>query len=309
MTLQQFEYIVALDEYRHYVTAAAHCFVSQPNLTMQVKKLEEEIGVRIFDRDKKPLQPTKIGREIITRARQILRETKQLKEFVNHEKESLEGEFTIGIIPTLAPYLLPLFLPSFMKENPKVHLKIQELQTSQIITQLENGIIDIGLLVTPLNEPSIKELPLFYEPFLLYLPENHKLFDRKLMLAEDLDPSEVLVLDEGHCFREQALAICKGAKHGSSIGFEYQSGSIEALKSLVQKGVGYTLVPELSVIRELGDRHVRRFTNPEPVREVSIVVHSSYIRESVVNRLKETIQKVIPSRFLDRQSIVAFDWQ
>ena len=133
MTLQQFEYVVALDEYRHYVTAAEHCFVSQPNLTMQVKKLEDEIGVRIFDRDKKPLQPTEIGKEIIARARQILRESRQLKEFVNHEKESMEGEFTIGMIPTLAPYLLPHFLPLFMKENPKVHLKIQELQTSQII--------------------------------------------------------------------------------------------------------------------------------------------------------------------------------
>lgn len=309
MTLQQFEYIVALDEHRHYVSAAEHCFVSQPNLTMQVKKLEDEIGVRIFDRDKKPLQPTEIGKQIILRARQILREARQLREFVDHEKESMEGEFTIGIIPTLAPYLLPRFLPSFMKENPKVHLKIQELQTSQIITQLENGLIDIGLLVTPLNQSAIKEIPVFYEPFLLYLPENHRLFRQKLMLADDLDPSEVLILDEGHCFREQALSICKSAKSGSSIGFEYQSGSIEALKSLVKNGVGYTLVPELSVINELNDVHIRRFTDPQPVREVSIAVHSSYIRESVINKLRDSIQNVIPERLLHKQSVVAFDWR
>ncbi len=308
MTLLQLEYIVALDEYRHYVTAAEHCFVSQPNLTMQVKKLEDEIGVRIFDRDKKPLQPTEIGKEVISRARQILRESKQLKEFVNHEKESMEGDLTLGIIPTLAPYLLPYFLPVFIKENPKVHLKIQELQTGQIISQLENGIIDIGVLVTPINETAIKEFPVFYEPFLLYLPKNHRFLNEKLMLAEDLDPSEVLVLDEGHCFREQALSICKQAKHGSSIGFEYQSGSIEALKSLVQNGVGYTLVPELSVIQELSSGHIKRFTHPEPVREVSIVVHSSYIKESVINRLKDTIQKVVPSRLLDQQSIVDLQW-
>ena len=308
MTLQQLEYIVALDEYRHYVTAAEHCFVSQPNLTMQVIKLEEEIGIRIFDRNKKPLQPTEIGKEVITRARHILRESRQLKEFVNHEKESMEGEFTIGIIPTLAPYLLPHFLPLFMKENPKVHLKIQELQTGQIISQLENGMIDIGFLVTPLNETSIKEIPVFYEPFLLYLPENHRFLNEKPMLAEDLDPREVLVLDEGHCFREQALSICKRAKLGSSIGFEYQSGSIETLKSLVQNGVGYTLVPELSVINELDSLHIRRFANPEPVREVSIAVHSSYIKESVIKRLKDAIQKVIPERFLEKQSIVEFDW-
>ncbi|MEO9967152.1 MAG: LysR substrate-binding domain-containing protein [Reichenbachiella sp.] len=306
MTLQQLEYIVALDEHRHYVRASEHCFVSQPNLTMQVKKLEDEIGVRIFDRDKKPLQPTEIGKEVILRARQILRESKQLKEFVNHEKETMEGEFTLGIIPTLAPYLLPLFLPIFMKENPKVHLKIRELQTSQIISQLENGIIDIGLLVTPLNETAIREIPVFYEPFLLYLPANHRFLSEKFMLADELDPSEVLVLDEGHCFREQALAICKDAKHGSSIGFEYQSGSIEALKSLVKNGVGYTLVPELSVINESDSVHIRRFSQPEPVREVSLVVHNSYINASVVNRLKETIQKVIPNQFLEKQSVVEF---
>jgi LysR family hydrogen peroxide-inducible transcriptional activator len=310
MTLQQLEYVVALDEYRHYVTAAEHCFVSQPNLTMQVKKLEDEIGVRIFDRDKKPLQPTEIGKQVITRARQILRESRQLKEFVNHEKHAMEGEFTIGIIPTLAPYLLPQFLPSFMKENPKVHLKIQEMQTGQIITQLENGIVDLGLLATPLNEPSLREIPVFYEPLLLYLPDNHRFLHEKLMLPEDLDPSDVLVLDEGHCFREQALAICKHPKFGASIGFEYQSGSIEALKSLVQQGVGYTLVPELSVINELDDDlHIRRFTDPQPVREVSIVVHNSYIKESVINKLVETIQQVIPSRFLKKQSVVEFEWK
>lgn len=308
MTLQQLEYIVALDEHRHYVKAAAHCFVSQPNLTMQVKKLEEEIGVRIFDRDKKPLQPTLIGKEIIIRARQILREARQLKEFVTHEKESMEGEFTIGIIPTLAPYLLPRFLPAFIKENPRVHLNIQELQTSQIISQLKHGIIDIGLLVTPLKEASIREVPIFYEPFLLYLPENHRFLSEKLMLAEDLDPSEVMVLDEGHCFREQALSICKRAKYGSSIGFDYQSGSIEALKRLVKSGVGYTLVPELSVIDEPDSIHVKRFTQPEPVREVSIVVHSSYIKESIINRLKEGIQQVLPLRLLNRQEVIDIDW-
>jgi LysR family hydrogen peroxide-inducible transcriptional activator len=308
MTLQQLEYIVALDEHRHYVKAAAHCFVSQPNLTMQVKKLEEEIGVRIFDRDKKPLQPTLIGKEIIIRARQILREARQLKEFVTHEKESMEGEFTIGIIPTLAPYLLPRFLPAFIKENPRVHLNIQELQTSQIISQLQHGIIDIGLLVTPLKEASIREISVFYEPFLLYLPENHRFLSEKLMLAEDLDPSEVMVLDEGHCFREQALSICKRAKYGSSIGFDYQSGSIEALKRLVKSGVGYTLVPELSVIDEPDSIHVKRFTQPEPVREVSIVVHSSYIKESIINRLKEGIQQVLPSRLLNKQEVIDIDW-
>lgn len=308
MTLQQLEYIIALDECRHYVTAAEHCFVSQPNLTMQVKKLEDEMGVRIFDREKKPLQPTEIGKEVIVRARQITRDSRQLMEFVSHEKESIEGELSIGIIPTLAPYIIPDFLPVFMKEFPKVHLKLQELQTEQIIAQLQKGILDVGLLVTPLNETSIREIPILYEPFLLYLPENHRFFNEKLMLAEDLDASEVLVLDEGHCFRQQTLSICGHAELGSSIGFDYQSGSIEALKSLVQNGVGYTLVPELSVINELDSVHVKRFSKPEPVREISIVVHTNFFKEPVLSRLKETVQKVVPERFLERQSVVQINW-
>lgn len=306
MTLQQLEYIVALDEYRHFVTAAEHCFVSQPNLTMQVKKLEEEVGVKIFDRNKKPLQPTEIGKEVIKRARQILRESRQLTEFVNHEKESMEGELSIGIIPTLAPYLLPRLLPIFIKENPKIHLKIQEVQTGQIISQIKSGLIDIGLLVTPISETEIKEIPVFYEPFLLYLPEKHRLFHEKLLLAEDLDPSDILVLDEGHCFRDQTLSICNNAKSGTSIGFDYQSGSIETLKNLVRHGVGFTLVPELSVIDELASVHVKRFSSPEPVREVSLVVHNSFIKDSVIARLQETIRRVVPERLLEKQSVVGF---
>ena len=304
MTLQQLEYIVALDEHRHYVTAAEHCYISQPNLTMQVKKLEEEIGARIFDRDKKPLEPTVIGKEIIQRGRQILRECRQLKEFVNHEKELVEGEYTLGIIPTLAPYLLAKFLPDFVRNNPKVHLNIREMQTQQIITQLENGLIDIGLLVTPLSEGRLKEIPVFYEPFLLYLPHNHRFFNQKLMLAEDLDPSEVLVLDEGHCFRDQALSICQQAKGESSIGFDYQSGSIEALKNLVKNGVGYTLVPELSVMNELESKHVKRFSIPEPSREVSIVVHSSFIKQNVIKQLQQAIQNAVPERFFTSENVV-----
>lgn len=306
MTLQQLEYIVALDEYRHFVTAAEHCFVSQPNLTMQVKKLEEEVGVKIFNRNKKPLEPTEIGKEVITRARQILRESRQLTEFVNHEKESMEGELSIGIIPTLAPYLLPKLLPIFIKENPKIHLKIQEVQTGQIISQIKSGVVDIGLLVTPINETEIKEIPTFYEPFLLYLPKKHRLFHEKLLVAEDLDSSDILVLDEGHCFRDQTLSICNNARSGTSIGFEYKSGSIETLKNLVQHGVGFTLVPELSVIDELDSIHVKRFSSPEPVREVSLVVHNSFIKDSVISRLQETIRRIVPERMLEKQSVVGF---
>ena len=304
MTFQQLEYIVALDKFRHYVTAAEHCYISQPNLTMQIKKLEDEIGVKIFDRNKKPLEPTEIGVDIILRAQKILREAKHLKDYVNDEKESLKGEFTLGIIPTLAPYILPRFLPRFMKENPGVYLKIQEMQTDHIIAGIDNGEVDFGLLVTPLEHTTITEIPIFYEPFLLFLPEKHRFLDQNLMVADDLDPSEILVLDEGHCFRDQALSICKGAKHDSAIGFEYQSGSIEALKSLVKNGVGYTLVPELSILDEMDSPHVKRFSNPEPVREVSIVVHNSYIKKALIHQVRTSLLEVVPKSFLYKQTLV-----
>jgi len=310
MTLQQLEYVVALDTYRHYVTAAEHTFVSQPNLTMQVKKLEEEIGVTIFDRDKKPLEPTEIGFEIISRSREILREVGQLKQFVSTEKEAIEGEFHLGIIPTLAPYLLPMFLPEFIKHNTKTRLKIQEMQSEQIIDELKSGTLDIGLLVTPLDENSIREIPLFYEPFLLYLPANHELSKKKRPKTEDLNPREILVLEEGHCFREQSLVICKHKFNKTNIGFDYQSGSIEALKQLVQCGIGYTLIPEMAVTSDHDRASVRRFASPEPVREVSIVVHQNFIKEAIVQKVHESITSQIPDKFKKaKKSTVRIKWR
>ncbi len=309
MTLQQLEYIIALDNYRHYVTAAEKCFVSQPNLTMQIKKLETEIGIKIFERNKKPLHPTLQGHQIILKARQILREVNQLKEFVSTEKESLEGEFTIGIIPTLAPYLLPLFLKSFIKKHPKTHLKIQELQTEQIIKKLHNGTLDIGILVTPLEEKHLREIPLFHEPFLLFAPKDHELIKSQNITPNELDPNEILILDEGHCFREQTLAICNKDSSDTNLGFNYQSGSIEALKGLVKQGMSYTLIPELSIQNNLDSEHIKRFESPEPVREVSIAVHNSFTKEALIEHLHQAISKAIPSVFKKMQQSTRVKWR
>lgn len=297
MTLQQLEYIVALDNHRHFVTAAEHCFVTQPTLTMQVQKLEEETGVKIFDRSRKPLVPTAAGEQIIRRARLILEEVSRLKAAVHHETESAEGAFRVGIIPTLAPYLLPLFLPSFIKANPQTHLRIQELQTEQIIARLTSGAIDIGILVTPLEEKKLREIPVFREPFLLYLPPGHSLLKEKEVRATDLDPKELLVLEEGHCFREQALAICRFPRNSKTLGFDYESGSIETLKSLVDGGMGYTLVPELSVEHNTSAKRLRRFAGQQPVREVSIVVGTAFTRERLIELLHDSLQENLPPRF------------
>lgn len=309
MTLQQLEYIVALDKHRHYVSAAESCFVSQPNLTMQVKKLEEEIGLKIFNRFKKPLQPTPAGEQIILKARQIIREIQQMKEFVNKQTESIAGKFQMAIIPTLAPYLIPLFLPEFISRYPDTHLSIQELQTDKIIEGINKGSIDIGVLVTPLDENSIREVPMFNEPFLLYLPEKHPYIKVKDIKPIDIDPESVLVLEEGHCFREQALQLCKSENLMNSSGFEYQSGSIEALKGLVKKGLGYTLVPELSVLKVMDDKHIRRFKKPEPIREVSIVVHNTFTKEKLIEAMHDTILESIPDSFKKINRYIRVRWR
>ena len=308
MTIQQLEYIVALDNHRHFVTAANSLYVTQPTLTMQVKKLEEEIGMKLFDRDRKPMKPTPAGEQIILMARNVLREMEQMKTFVSGETESLEGNFTIGIIPTLAPYLLPLFLPKFLKENTGTRLKIQELRTEEILLRLTKGTVDIGLLVTPLDNKVIREIPLFYEPFLLYLPEGHALADVKKLTADHVEPDDMLFLEEGHCFREQALNICYRREKKRQQNFEYASGSIETLKKLVRQGLGYTLVPELSVVAELDEKNIRRFVSPEPVREVSMVVHHTFTKEALIEKFHDSILEVLPARFKKFKRFMRVKW-
>ncbi|MFC0875048.1 LysR substrate-binding domain-containing protein [Saccharicrinis sp. FJH2] len=309
MTLQQLEYVIALDNYRHFVTAAEKCYVTQPTLTMQVKKLEDEIGVRLFDRNRKPLIPTAAGEKMIIKARQILREVEEMKAFVYNETEMLEGEYRLGIIPTISPYILPRFLPGFLTENPQTRLKITELQTDQIIDKLKNGMLDIAILSTPLNDKAIRTIPLYYEPFLLYLPDDHKLNRVENLTADMLNPEEILVLEEGHCFRDQALAICSTTLAGKRLNFEYDSGSIEALKGLVEKKLGYTLVPELSVGNRAGSVSAKRFSEPEPVREVSIVVHNSFTKEALIDRLHKSILEAIPDQFKKMKHYTRVKWR
>jgi LysR family transcriptional regulator, hydrogen peroxide-inducible genes activator len=309
MTLQQLEYVVALDSHRNFVIAANKCFVTQPTLTMQLKKMEDEIGVLIFDRNKKPVQPTLAGERIIMKARQILQEVDQLKAFLSNERESLHGSFAIGIIPTLAPYLLPLLLPSFNQENPVTYLQIYEQQSEEIIRGLKNNTIDIGILVTPLKEKSIREIVLFQEPFLLYHPLDHQFAKANKVKPEMLHLSEMLILDEGHCFRNQTLNICNSETNKNNLGFNYQSGSIETLKNLVNKNLGYTLVPELSVHSRHDHTQIKRFESPEPVREISLAVHKSFTKELLIEKLRNIILKQIPDNFAKNNKYMKVMWR
>jgi LysR family hydrogen peroxide-inducible transcriptional activator len=300
MTLQQLHYLVALDDHRHFVKAAEACFVTQ--LTMQLRKLEKDLDVELFDRRSQPVRPTEVGARVIAQARVLLREADQLQALVKELHTGISGTFRVGIIPTLAPYLLPLFLPRFATEHPDIRLVIDERKTSRILKSLRRGELDLGILVTPVDAGEFEEVPLLQEPFLAYLPEGHALWRRKKLDLIDLQEQSMWVLGEGHCFREQALSLCDRPSSAGHENVLYESGSIETLKQLVRNGSGMTLVPELSV--EPGDPHVRRFVAPEPVRQVSLVVRRPFVRRKLLEEMARCIRKALPINGTAKRRVV-----
>ncbi|MEJ8756306.1 LysR substrate-binding domain-containing protein [Pontibacter sp. H259] len=306
MTLVQLEYLIAVDTYRHFATAAENCFVTQPTLSMQLQKLEEELGVQLFDRSRVPVRPTEVGKEIIAQARVVLSESKKIQELVQNQKKELSGELRIGVIPTLAPYLMPLFITSFLEKYPQVRVVAQELLTNEIVEKLNHELLDVGLLVTPLENKSIKELPLFYEAFMVYVNPKHALVKQKDVSPTELLPDDLWVLNEGHCFRSQVLNICnRGGKIGNSESnnFDYKSGSLETLKRIVETQHGITLLPELSVLEMTEDKKqlVRPFREPQPLREVSLVVHKSFLKKKLIEALQKEIVAALPESIRTRK--------
>lgn len=303
MTLQQLQYIVAVADTGQFSRAAAKCHVTQPTLTMMVRKLEDELGVTIFQRRAQPARPTTEGAALIQQARVVLREAGQLKDLVKELHSGTIGTYRIGIIPTLAPYLLPLFLARFADAHPQVQLTIDERKTSRILKALRHGQLDIGILAGPVEDDGLEAIPLFHEPFLAYLPQGHALLKQKRITRRDLRKAPLWVLSEGHCLRNQALSICQ---HPSAAGHDnilYSTGSIETLKRMVGSGSGMTLVPELSVSGD--EKNVRRFAPPEPVREVMLVVRKPFVRRTTLEALADAIQESVPRRFraLDKEVV------
>ncbi|PJJ53021.1 hydrogen peroxide-inducible genes activator [Hymenobacter chitinivorans] len=297
MNLQQLEYIVALDTHRQFVLAATACCVTQPTLSMQVQKLEEELGVLLFDRTSKGLQPTAAGAKVVQQARQVLREVQQLHEVVQLEKGDVVGELRLGVIPTLAPYLVPLFLVELAGRYPGLRLHVEELQSAAIMQRLKDHTLDVGLLVTPLDDKALREIPVLEEPFLGYVAEAHPLYAKELLEPADLDADGLWLLQQGHCFRHQVLNLCNPPAPTTPRPYTYESGSIETLKQLVARTNGYTLVPELSVLEEVGrNPMVKRFAAPEPVREVSLVVHYGFVRLPLLATLRDVILARLPAR-------------
>lgn len=297
MNLQQLEYIIAVDRLKNFVKAAESCFVTQATLSMMIKKLEEELGVKIFDRSKQPVKTTEIGEQVILQARRTIAESKKIKEAINAEKGIASGELKIGIIPTLAPYLLPLFLKDFLKAYPLVKLVINEYTTDVIIKKLNIGDIDAGILSTPLHDPSIKEQALFYEKYFLYVNDKEKGFDKKFVLPKDIDVNRLWLLEEGHCMRAQILNLCTLKKQKEQEeAFHYNAGSIETLKNMVDASFGMTIIPELAThhLTKTQQQRLRLFKTPVPVREIGLITHREFIKETLIGGLRDCILSAIP---------------
>ncbi|RAJ00294.1 LysR family hydrogen peroxide-inducible transcriptional activator [Chitinophaga skermanii] len=299
MTTVQLEYIVAVDTYRSFVTAAEKCFVTQPTLSMQIQKLEDELGAKLFDRSKLPVVPTEIGSAVIAQARIIIKENARIKEIIADQKKEVQGNLKVGIIPTLAPYLLPRIITGFMKKYPRVKLEIWEYSTEQIIQLLRQEQLDCGILATPLYNQHLEEHPMFYESFVVYAAKSNKLHDKKFILPEELDIKDVWLLNEGHCMRNQVLNICNDKfMMGEHKNLEYNTGSVETLKRMVELNEGYTILPELS-LQDLSAKQmnlVRFFKSPEPVREISLVTHRYFIKQAVIEAFKKEILMNVPEK-------------
>ena len=295
MTLQQLSYLVALDTHRQFGLAAEKSYVSQPALSVQVQKLEEELGVLLFDRTQRRIEPTAVGAQIIAQARRVLREAQQLREVVAAAKGEVVGELRLGVISTLAPYLVPRFLVSLTTAYPQLHVHIEELRSEEIMQRLKDYRLDVGLLVTPLDDPLLHEYPLLDEPFLLLASETHPLAAQAAVRPADLASPGLWLMQEGHCFRNQVLNLCGRSTAPGPVA--YESGSIETLKELVRRHHGYTLVPELAVLDEVDHNPLlKRFVAPAPVREVSLVVHHSFVRTALLTALSELIRASVPER-------------
>ena len=298
MNLQQLEYIVALDKYRHFQRAAESCGVSQPTLSALIQKLEEELDLTLFDRKSHPISTTDSGRAVIDQARVVLYHVAQLKEMTTKEKEMNTGTIRIGIIPTVAPYILPRLFKQMQQMFPQIELKAFELRTSVIIEQLRKAELDMAILATPLEQPDFLEIPLYYEKFAAYVSPSEKIYKKEEIAAHEMPTEHLWVLKEGHCMRNQVFNFCQTK---SAYSTSYEAGSIDTLIKIVDENGGYTVIPELHLplLHEAQQQHVRRLASPTPVREISLVIRQDYVRERLVNSVADAVKAIIPENMLD----------
>lgn len=294
MTITQLQYVLSIAEHRNFTLAAEKCFVTQPTMSMQVQKLEDELGVMIFDRKKKPIALTEVGNRIIEQARNIVNESYRIKDIVDQQKGYVGGEYKLGIIPTVMPTLLPMFLKAFIKKHPKVALKIEELNTNQLLKKIKEGHLDGAIAVTPLEDAEIKERVLYYEPFVGFIPPGHRLWESESITVDDLDINELLLLEDGHCFRNGVVNLCP-SNQKSQRNIYLESGSFETLIKLTNEGMGMTLLPYLHTLelKETLRQQLRYFKNPSPAREVSLIYNTNELKIQITHALHETILGIV----------------
>ena len=305
MNIQQLEYIVAVDNHRHFSKAAEATFVTQPTLSMMIQKLEDELGVRIFDRTQSPIEPTDVGKKIIDQARASIAQINQIKEIVEEEKGIIKGVFRLAIIPTVSPYLLPKFMQVHREESSDIRLVISEMTTNQILSNLAKGNIDGGILATPLHDDRMKERPVYYEKFLAYVSPSERFLHAKPALEEaDLRGAKLWLLDEVHCFRTQILNLCSlKNKNFVNSAFTYEAGSIETLINIVDNNNGITIIPEMALthLTEKQKLNVRFFEKSTPVREVSLITRKDYLRERLIDIIVQEIKMSVPASLQNKE--------
>lgn len=310
MTLSQLKYVVAVDTHRNFRKAAEYCCVTQPTLSMQIQKLEEELNLVLFDRQTSPIQPTDIGRKVIEQAKIILEETERMQDIISNFRQGIFGRLRVGIIPTVAPYLLPLFLHRFIQKYPEVDLTIDELQTQPIVQQLAQREIDVGIIASPLNNPRFIEKPLYLEPFVAYVGRQHRLAKRQRIHVAELSLSDLWLLKEGHCFRDQILHLCKSTmeqQNDKPIHLHFEGENLETLLNLVDKNIGMTLLPYLATLNLKKQSRstagiIKEFVPPIPTRKISLIYPRSELKKQLIEVLEAEITAAIPQGLQELQN-------
>lgn len=294
MTIIQLEYLLAVANCGSFSQAAEHCFVTQPSLSMQVKSLEEELGVVLLDRSKKPVVPTEAGEVVLEQVRETLRSFNYIREAVHELKGETAGKLRLGVIPTIAPYLMHRFMPTFVKEYPKVELEISEMKTADIVEALKRDQLDAALVAGGTCGEGIQEHDLFNDRFWLYVSPENPLFERSNVRIEDIDLKDLVILSAGNCMRDQIIELCQ-AKRQMPSHFSFESGSLETLMRIVDCTQALTIIPEMAIdfIPENRRDRVKQLAKGATSRKISVAVRRTYVKGSIVKALNETILKCV----------------
>ncbi len=310
ISLIQLEYLVALAHYQSFSLAAENCYVTQPTLSMQIKKMETDLNVVLFDRTKKPVKPTSLGEQLIAQAKIILSETAKIHELVQQNLETLSGTLRIGIIPSIAPYLLPNFIGKFAQDNPRIEIKIKELLSADIMEAIDHDQIDIGILATPLPRDEYAIYPLFYEKILLYCHPTNDLAAYDSIDIKQMRDKKIWLMSDGNCFRNQAINICDLKENSAESNFHYESASIETLIKLVNLEGGITLIPELAAggLARINQGNVKPFKHISPIREVSLITNRLFVKKRMIEALAAAIQNNVAKEMCDKSRGEVVEW-